>query len=373
MMKLPKISGGFLNVTQKCNLACRYCFVKQQPLEISYQVAKDAIDFYARNALDNLEVPQVTFFGGEPMLRYEDIIKPIIEYIRSRYGDFSLSITTNGTLLNEERLKFLKENDVAVMVSIDGNRETQDFNRPLHNGKGSFDLIDVKLFRKYYPEAPLRSTLDPATVDKVFENYLWGESMGYKTESLIINVFAKWEKKHYEILEKELDKVVAHIKEARKQKKPYMEFTEINKMQGKYRLLEQIAGTNYFRNENQMMPACGTCGLGGDKFGSIGSSGNIYSCQEMTENKDCDEFIIGNIYEDFDDDKRLTLANRFNTKNVECENKGRCKACMLNKVCEGGCTINNYFKNGSLEVASEPWCRYQEMLLVKYEDLEVCD
>ena len=49
--KLPLISSAFLNVTQKCNLKCKYCFVCQQPKEITYKVAEDAAKFLARNAV----------------------------------------------------------------------------------------------------------------------------------------------------------------------------------------------------------------------------------------------------------------------------------------------------------------------------------
>ena len=148
---LPKISGGFLNLTQKCNLKCKYCFVTQQPKEMDYKTAKDAVDFYAKNALDNLDIPDITFFGGEPLLKFEYIIKPLVEYIRKRYGDFEISVTTNGTLLDEEKLKFLRDNNVGLLLSIDGDKETQNHNRPFHSGKGSFDEIDVDLILKYYP------------------------------------------------------------------------------------------------------------------------------------------------------------------------------------------------------------------------------
>ena len=56
-MKLPEISSAFLNLTNACNLACRYCFVKQSPDYMSYQTAKDAADFLAANA--EAEAPSI--------------------------------------------------------------------------------------------------------------------------------------------------------------------------------------------------------------------------------------------------------------------------------------------------------------------------
>lgn len=367
---LPKISGGFLNLTQKCNLVCRYCFVKQQPLEMDYQVAKDAVDFYAKNALENLDIPQVTLFGGEPMLKYDEIVKPLVEYIRATYGDYVVYITSNGTLFTEENLKFLKDNDVGLLLSIDGDRETQNLNRPFHNGKGSFDSIDIDLILKYFPDVTMRSTLDRENAKDIYKNYLFGEAKGFKNQALVINSFADWQEEEYKLVEDELQKITNHIKDCRANGKPYMEFDEYNKKKDTVKLLKEI-DSKYFREEHQDLPACGTCGLGAGVHGSIGSSGNIYSCQEMTENKDCDDFIIGNIYHGVDDEKRLELVSKFNTKRVTCTKKERCKSCKLNPVCNGGCVINNYFKNNSLEVATEAWCRFEEMLVKESEKLEV--
>lgn len=48
--QLPLITSAFLNVTNACNLRCRYCFVQQHPDYMTLQVAKDAADFLTRNA-----------------------------------------------------------------------------------------------------------------------------------------------------------------------------------------------------------------------------------------------------------------------------------------------------------------------------------
>lgn len=366
---LPKISGGFLNLTQRCNLKCRYCFVVQQPKEMDYKTAKDAVDFYAKNALDNLDIPDVTFFGGEPLLKYDEIVKPIVKYIRNKYGDYKIGLTTNGTLLNEEKVKFFNDNDVVLLLSLDGDRYTQNHNRPFHSGKGSFDDIDVDLILKYVPDITMRATLDPDTVNRLYENYLWAENKGFKKEALIINPFGDWQEKHYEILKSELEKVAKHTIEKRKKNERYTVFEELEKQRINYNKLKSL-DDGYFRDSNKDLLGCGTCGLGATKYGSIGASGDIYSCQEMTENEECKKFIIGNIYTDVDDNKRVEIASEFHEKNVVCEKKEKCKGCKLYKICNGGCVINNYFKNQRLDIASEPWCRYQQLLLDGYIRME---
>lgn len=160
---LPKIYSAFLNLTNACNLACRYCFVEQHPDMISLQVAKDAADFLAANAGDG--VPSINFFGGEPLLMWDAIIVPLTEYVRDRYPAYNLSMTSNGTLLNQERAEYMRKKGIGLLLSMDGDRRTQERNRPLQDGGSSFDVLGKKLplILKYFPDVMFRSTVTPET------------------------------------------------------------------------------------------------------------------------------------------------------------------------------------------------------------------
>lgn len=368
-MKLPRICGGFLNVTQRCNLKCKYCFVHQQPKEIDFNTAKDAIDFYANNALLEAIEPSVTFFGGEPMLKYEEIIKPLVKYIRSTYGDYNISITTNGTILNEEVYKFFKENDVGMLLSLDGMEEIQNHNRPYHSGKGSFKDIDIQMHLKYYPNGTLRATVDPDTVHLLYSNYLWGQKQGFKRCAFVTNSGGAWTDEKISIYKRQLDLVTAHIIHSKKNNMPFLQYEKIFEKSYEYELLNKIDET-FFRDDRANQPACGKCGLGASIYGSVGSSGDIYSCQEMTENPEHDEFIIGNIYTGMNEEKRLALVNSFTTKKVKSKVKNRCETCRLNKVCNGGCVLSNFWSNKSLNIMNKIDCEIDEYLLIKYEQIQ---
>ena len=67
-----------LGLTDNCNLACSYCFVKQKPLEMTYEIAEKSVEWLLSNH-SNDSTPLVTFFGGEPLLKYDYIIVPIVE------------------------------------------------------------------------------------------------------------------------------------------------------------------------------------------------------------------------------------------------------------------------------------------------------
>jgi len=77
------------------------------------------------------------------MLQYKTIIKPIVLYCEEKYPNkFNYGITTNGTLLSKDSIDFFKKYNFSVMLSMDGIKEAQDFDRPCRNPKqSSYDLI----------------------------------------------------------------------------------------------------------------------------------------------------------------------------------------------------------------------------------------
>lgn len=366
--QLPLISSAFLNVTQKCNLACKYCFVCQQPKEITYEVAQDAAKFLARNALESGTRPSINFFGGEPMLRYKDIIKPLTEWIRDVYGDsFELSLTTNGTLLTEEIMEFFDKNNIGMLFSIDGDKTTQDINRPYHSGKGSFESLEpiIDLVLKYHPNMTFRATVDPPTHKELFNNYMFAVRKGYTNSFFIPNSFSDWSDEELEELDKELDKICDYyIEELKAGRKP-MNFNHFEEARAAINRIARLKEGD-FREAGKGQPACGRCGLGANRFASIGVTGNLYTCQEMAENPDVGEFFLfGNIYDGIDEDKRIQIVNSFDSQNVVCSRKEYCDSCVKRRICDGGCSINNYFKNKDLHVQDYVMCWYERKCIEK--------
>ena len=47
---LPEISSALLVVPHRCNLECRYCFVKQKDEDMDIETAREAARFLAGNA-----------------------------------------------------------------------------------------------------------------------------------------------------------------------------------------------------------------------------------------------------------------------------------------------------------------------------------
>lgn len=364
--ELPKVIGGFLNLTQKCNLKCKYCFVVQQPKEMTYEVAKDTVDFFYKNAKEVNDTPSINFFGGEPMLKYEEIIVPLTKYIRKEYGeDYEIGITTNGTLLNKEVLDFFKEHNIGFLFSIDGDKKTQDKNRSFHNGKGSFDKIKdiIPLVLEYQPMSTFRATIDHDNVYDISDNFKFAIEMGYTNVFMIVNVFTKWNEEEKEELKKQI-KMLADIYMDQIRKGKKVDFNPFNDMFGRIKRIDNAEELNLFRNQSINHIGFGRCGIGATKFASVGMSGNLYSCQELVENPELgDKFLIGNIYTGVDNEKRMDIINQFDPRNVIRSDNKPCKGCLMNKICDGACLINNYLANGDLNIMPEILCLYYQILL----------
>ena len=79
----------------------------------------------------------------------EEIIKPLIlEYS----GRVSWGISTNGSLLTKEILKFFYDNNVKILLSIDGPASVHDLQRKTKDGEPSFYLIEkwLKIISEFF-------------------------------------------------------------------------------------------------------------------------------------------------------------------------------------------------------------------------------
>ena len=124
-----------LNVTHACNLACVYCFGggDQPGPAMTADVAHKALGL-----LDPRTQVDVAFFGGEPLLAWDMIRRVMGEaqvLAAKRKVPAKFHITTNGLLLNEEKVKFLSERPCSLLVSLDGPEDIHNAARPARDLK----------------------------------------------------------------------------------------------------------------------------------------------------------------------------------------------------------------------------------------------
>ena len=136
--------------TFQCNFKCPYCF--EAGYRENIKEAKDYFNILRKFADKNFTHKRrvhISLFGGEPLLKREEIFS-YLNYlsVQSKKYNYKLStnIVTNGFLLNKDVIKKLvKYNCTSIQVTLDGNKETHNRLRLLHNNGKTFDRIVANL------------------------------------------------------------------------------------------------------------------------------------------------------------------------------------------------------------------------------------
>lgn len=142
-----KILGKLvLNISNKCNLRCRYCYAnsgiyKSEEDLMNIEIAKKTLDrFY--NHYDGINLVQI--FGGEPT-KNPNVLKYICDYImkQNKEGETNtiIGMVTNGTIMNDEIISYIKDYNIQVTISYDGNPIVNDIMRIFPSGGGTSNII----------------------------------------------------------------------------------------------------------------------------------------------------------------------------------------------------------------------------------------
>ncbi|MDD5110013.1 MAG: radical SAM protein, partial [Patescibacteria group bacterium] len=130
-----------LQLTELCNLYCKYCYQEKHPKFMSAAMAERAIAYILGHA-DAADHLTVTYFGGEPLLAFERI-RQIHTAVLSARPSARFTIITNGTLFDDAMASFFQSTKKlgSVQLTIDGDRVHHDALRCHRNGTGSYDEI----------------------------------------------------------------------------------------------------------------------------------------------------------------------------------------------------------------------------------------
>lgn len=146
----------------------------------------------------------ILFMGGEPFLAF-DFIKSVTEYIRDCYSSkrVQYKAVSNGTLVHGDIQKWLIQNrdSFEVTLSLDGDRDTHNRNRC-----NSYDQIDFDFFTKRYGRSvTVSSVVVPETLDKLAENVMEMERMGFGVKYALADGVEWDEKRDVQRLKDQMD------------------------------------------------------------------------------------------------------------------------------------------------------------------------
>jgi SynChlorMet cassette radical SAM/SPASM protein ScmE len=121
-----------IDITNRCNLRCKYCYHFSGPGDVAEDLPKEEwIQFFEE--LNRCAVMNVSLAGGEPFFRKDlrDLVEGIVQ------NKMRFTVLSNGTLITDSKAAFMFSTNRCdgVQVSIDGSKpETHDACR----GKGNF-------------------------------------------------------------------------------------------------------------------------------------------------------------------------------------------------------------------------------------------
>jgi uncharacterized protein len=143
-----------------CNLDCTYCFyLSKQTLSGGPGAGKmddEVLERFVHDYIRSVTADEVVFSwqGGEPTLRGLEFFRKVVA-LQRKYAKpgqrIENDLQTNGTLLDEDWAKFLKEHRFLVGLSIDGPREIHDRYRITKQGAPTFDQVyaAAKLLQRF--------------------------------------------------------------------------------------------------------------------------------------------------------------------------------------------------------------------------------
>ncbi len=356
----PVIKAICLHVAHDCNLRCEYCFAGTGDFGgdrslMSPEVGKQAINFVLEKS-GRRHHCEVDFFGGEPLVNFP-VVKQLVDFGRREAAKIGKTIkftlTTNAVLLDAEVREFLANNDISVVLSLDGRKEINDKMRPGINGSGSYDEIvpNIQEFITANPNPSpyalgnyyyVRGTYTHHNLD-FDRDVVHMADLGCKQIS--VEPVVAGPEDEYAFLDQDLpvlEKSYERLAEeylARKGTAQEFNFFHFNLELGKGPCLPK------------RLSGCGA----GHEYLAVSPSGNLYPCHQFVGKE---QFKVGDI---FSGQLNLDLAARFRSAHIY--NKPECRDCWARFFCSGGCHAAAYTFNKDLTKPYALGCKLQRKRL----------
>lgn len=172
-------------LTTRCNIACSYCQTRTEaPKDMDMTVAAQVLKFCFDMSNPNVHLE---FQGGEPLLNW-DMLTFLVEHIHkfnTINKNISISLVTNGTLLDQDKIDFLVDHGVNICISLDGPANVHDRNRVFSGGGETYDKVAEAIQR-------LKQTYQDRGINKLIHLLptLNRDSLPFAKE--IIDEYVKW-------------------------------------------------------------------------------------------------------------------------------------------------------------------------------------
>ncbi len=324
----------YVNPTDRCNASCPYCYlpskIKTRQKNMSYEelaeIAEKAIVYFEKKGIKG----SIVFHGSEPLLNKENIFKIIEDY----NDNINFGIQTNGFLLTEEDVDFIKDRAVNTGISLDSpDRKINDYLRGEgHHSKilealdwfDGYSALNVVTTITGYNMTQLADMIEFLHSHKVslsLMNPVRGTqraSMAFRPDPLkIAGEFIKAVDKSIELTKTGRRIVIG-------------DFANI--------ILGIVAPA-----ARVLMCDISPCGAG-RRFFAVSAEGSSYPCGEFIG---MEEFSGGNVFSD-SIGKISSSENFRKVMERTVEGIDECKTCKLRNICGSPCPAELYSSEGSM-------------------------
>lgn len=340
-----EFSTLILNVSNDCNMRCKYCFANHGAYQspkgmMNANIACKAVEEYAYKYH---QIKEVKFFGGEPLMN-TNTIEAVCRRVYSLHSEGVLKkvprfkAITNGTILNDKVFELVEKYGLNVVFSIDGPPEVHDMARVFVNGEATFNVI-----RNNFIKLKKRTQgAQPCSVEVTYSNahLLNGMSMADTVEYLYREFNLDPGQVNVSLVNLNSDDPLAlpggencwsdFAKEVIQRKQDGEDFF------GDLKLMGLIHRIKNHKHSSEILCSAGT------SWAAVSSSGKIYPCLMFI---DQDDFYMGCVSTSFlDADTYRNISSKFcvcHKHNVPCVK------CFAKQVCNR-CAGINHFLTGDI-------------------------
>lgn len=352
--KQDKISGFYLFVSQKCNLACSYCYgdggeYRKSKMVMDETTADNFIDKFITGDSPSY---MINFFGGEPFLNFP-LMKKVVSECKRKAAERGFSVvfnvTTNGTVWTDAIRRFVADEIGTVTVSLDGPKDINDRQRL---AKGSFSPFDktVKTINDLDEIKPhrylVRTILTKNSHRRVADIHKYNSALA-KTGEVGLSTADVESGTDIALSDEEHQSLVNELIQLNSES-----LRSILNDSG-WKLNEYTSGfcEQIFFKKYRADP----CNAGRTVV-AIAADGDIYPCHRFVGYED---FRVGNV----NDDSPLNgTYGRIRTSFAETpvDANAWCKDCWARYLCGGSCYTISYLREGDVFKPPARYCRLKK-------------
>ena len=352
---------AWLHVTNACNLRCTYCYVEKTEEAMSEETGKAAIRAIFRSATQNgFKTVKLKYAGGEATLNF-GLVQKLHGYARQLADQMGMNlqgvVLSNGVALSRPMLKFISEQGLNLMISLDGGEDEHDTQRTFINGQGSYRHVTRSVDRalEHGVSPHLSITVTGQSVAGV------AQAVNFALERDLLFNLNFYRDHTPEMSQDQLraqdDQLITALRSA---------FSIMRKRPPRRSIIGSLVDRSNFAGPHRH-----SCGAGHD-YMVIDHEGGVSRCQMEIEHTVTDVMAA--------DPLAFIREEKGSFQNVAVEEKEGCRSCEWRYWCAGGCSLLTHRVTGRSDVKS-PYCNvyktiYPELLqleglrLLQWQDAE---